>query len=45
MPTAHDVPRRRKDGPRGFFWPRVKYVDALDVQWFASRLRDALLDR
>jgi histidine triad (HIT) family protein len=42
---AHVVPRRRKDGLRGFFWPRVKYTDALDVEWFASRLRDALRDR
>jgi histidine triad (HIT) family protein len=42
---AHVVPRRRKDGLRGFFWPRVKYVDALDAEWFASRLRDALFDR
>ena len=24
---AHVVPRRRKDGLRGFFWPRVKYAD------------------
>jgi histidine triad (HIT) family protein len=42
---AHVVPRRRKDGLRGFFWPRVKYVDALEAEWFASRLRDDLLDR
>lgn len=39
---AHVVPRRRKDGLRGFFWPRVKYVDADDAEHFASRLRDAL---
>jgi histidine triad (HIT) family protein len=24
---AHIVPRRRKDGLRGFFWPRTKYRD------------------
>lgn len=24
---AHVVPRRRKDGLRGFFWPRQKYDD------------------
>ncbi len=24
---VHIVPRRRKDGLRGFFWPRQKYVD------------------
>jgi histidine triad (HIT) family protein len=42
---AHVVPRRRKDGLRGFFWPRVKYADALDAEAFASRLRDALRSR
>ncbi len=41
---AHVVPRRRKDGLRGFFWPRVKYTDAADADAFASRLRDALRD-
>ncbi len=25
---VHVVPRRRKDGLRGFFWPRTKYEDA-----------------
>jgi histidine triad (HIT) family protein len=24
---AHVVPRRRKDGLRGFFWPRQRYAD------------------
>ena len=24
---VHIVPRRRKDGLRGFFWPRQKYAD------------------
>jgi len=24
---VHIVPRRRKDGLKGFFWPRNKYVD------------------
>ena len=41
---AHVVPRRRKDGLRGFFWPRVKYVDDADASSYASRLRDALRD-
>lgn len=41
---AHVVPRRRKDGLRGFFWPRVKYDDADDVATFAARVRDALRD-
>ncbi len=42
---AHVVPRRRKDGLRGFFWPRVKYVDPVEAESFASRLRDALVAR
>ena len=24
---VHIVPRRRKDGLKGFFWPRTKYKD------------------
>jgi histidine triad (HIT) family protein len=24
---VHVVPRRRKDGLRGFFWPRTRYPD------------------
>jgi histidine triad (HIT) family protein len=40
----HVVPRRRKDGLRGFFWPRVRYLDDSDRAEFADRLRVALLD-
>lgn len=36
---AHVVPRRRKDGLRGFFWPRVRYSDALEAQQFALAIR------
>ena len=39
---VHVVPRRRKDGLRGFFWPRTTYADddvAADV---AARLAAAL---
>ena len=39
---AHVVPRRRKDGLRGFFWPRVRYADESDAAAYASLLRDAL---
>lgn len=39
---AHVVPRRRKDGLRGFFWPRVRYADDADASAFATRVRDAL---
>jgi histidine triad (HIT) family protein len=41
---AHVVPRRRKDGLRGFFWPRVRYADEADAAAFASRVRDALTE-
>ena len=39
---VHIVPRRKKDGLKGFFWPRTPYKDddaAFDVQ---QRLRSAL---
>lgn len=39
---AHVVPRRRKDGLRGFFWPRVKYDDARDAATYAQHIRDAI---
>ena len=38
----HVVPRRRKDGLRGFFWPRQKYVDEDEMSDYASRIRSAL---
>jgi histidine triad (HIT) family protein len=40
---AHVVPRRRKDGLRGFFWPRVKYADALEAEQFAALIRARLV--
>lgn len=30
---VHVVPRRRKDGLRGFFWPRTKYADGEAAQY------------
>ena len=39
---AHVVPRRRKDGLRGFFWPREKYLDDVEAELYAARVRDAL---
>jgi histidine triad (HIT) family protein len=39
---VHVVPRRRKDGLRGFFWPRVPYADDGEMADFARRIRDAL---
>ena len=41
---VHVVPRRRKDGLRGFFWPRVKYGDGEAAQ-YASALRASLQNR
>ena len=38
----HIVPRRKKDGLRGFFWPRQKYVDAAEMERVRDRLREAV---
>lgn len=38
---VHIVPRRRKDGLRGFFWPRTKYPDAATFQTVAEQIRSA----
>jgi histidine triad (HIT) family protein len=38
----HVVPRRRKDGLRGFFWPRTKYADEEEMKATAAKLRAAL---
>lgn len=38
---THVVPRTKGDGLRGFFWPRVKYVDD-EATETASRLRASL---
>ena len=40
---VHVVPRRRKDGLRGFFWPRQKYADG-EASSIAERLRVALAE-
>ncbi len=39
---VHVVPRRRKDGLRGFFWPRTKYEDEHAMAEVAARLRDGV---
>lgn len=38
----HVVPRRRKDGLRGFFWPRQKYESDDAMAAMARRIRTAL---
>lgn len=39
---VHIVPRKRKDGLRGFFWPRTKYAGADEMAAYAERIRGAL---
>ena len=39
---THVVPRHRKDGLRGFFWPRSRYTDDAEAAAVAARLRKAL---
>lgn len=39
---VHVVPRRRKDGLRGFFWPRQSYRDGLHMAEVRDLLREAL---
>jgi histidine triad (HIT) family protein len=36
---VHVVPRRRKDGLRGFFWPRTKYGSDEEAASVATRIR------
>ena len=38
----HVVPRKRKDGLRGFFWPRQRYNDDEEMRAVAARIRAAL---
>ena len=39
---CHVVPRRRKDGLRGFFWPRGKYASDEEATGYAARIAAAL---
>lgn len=38
----HVVPRNRKDGLRGFFWPRTKYGSDDEAASIAARLHEGL---
>jgi histidine triad (HIT) family protein len=40
---VHVVPRRRKDGLRGFFWPREPYENDREREEFAGKIRAALV--
>jgi histidine triad (HIT) family protein len=39
---VHVVPRRQKDGLRGFFWPRQKYGDEAAALAMRDSIRNAL---
>ena len=39
---THVVPRNRKDGLRGFFWPRTKYASDAEAAAAADAVRAAL---
>jgi histidine triad (HIT) family protein len=39
---VHVVLRNRKDGLRGFFWPRTRYADAAEAAAVAESIRVAL---
>jgi histidine triad (HIT) family protein len=39
---VHVVPRRRKDGLRGFFWPRTKYGSDEEASEVAASIRRRL---
>jgi histidine triad (HIT) family protein len=42
---VHVVPRRRKDGLRGFFWPRQRYASDEDAHAVGERIRTSLEGR
>ena len=39
---VHVVPRRRKDGLKGFFWPRTKYKDGEEMEQVRIKIEAAL---
>ena len=41
---VHVVPRRPKDGLKGFFWPRGRYRDEVEAADIAARLRAAVAE-
>ena len=42
---VHVVPRKRKDGLRGFFWPRTTYASDTERDDFAARIAARLSSR
>ena len=41
---VHVVPRRRKDGLKGFFWPRTKYKSEEEMEAVRKKISAALKD-
>jgi histidine triad (HIT) family protein len=39
---VHVVPRRQKDGLKGFFWPRTKYASDEEMEEVAAAIRRCL---
>ena len=39
---VHVVPRRRKDGLKGFFWPRTKYKDQEEMEIVKEKIVDKI---
>jgi len=39
---VHVVPRRRKDGLKGFFWPRTKYKSEEEIEEVKNKIAAAL---
>jgi histidine triad (HIT) family protein len=39
---VHVIPRRQKDGLRGFFWPRTKYASDEEAAATAAKIRAAV---
>ena len=39
---VHIVPRVKKDGLRGFFWPRTKYESEAEMQTVGDAIRNAV---
>jgi histidine triad (HIT) family protein len=40
---VHVVPRRRKDGLRGFFWPRTRYASDGEMAAVAARITERIV--
>ena len=41
---VHVVPRKRKDGLKGFFWPRTKYANEAEMLEVQKAIRSAIAE-